>query len=576
MGTSARPFRHDLRVPVYPDELPVVLQPLYSLHTGGVLAVEAMATGPQSIGQDVEFAARAISAESEGGALLPMHVNILAASAASDPKLLAPLVAAVHRSGLRPHDVTVEIGPPFKLSNPDELAQGIGRLKHLGFRIALDGLGAADAPLTLLASAPADMFKLDGALLQALQDNPAATTPVVEGLAHLAAQRGVRLAATSIENAGRLEAARAAGVRIVQGGFFTDDRHNLPIHTVLADHDALAPTPSPAGFGRAAEPRLTDFIRPAITMAAASNCDAVRERLSDVDGPTAIVGLDDAGRPQWTVERWRFLLKMSGRYGHALHAAKPVSRYADEPRSIPVTSQARDVLGQIAGADSGHMNDSLIVVDREGRCIGVVWPAELVRGMADAKISQAASMHPLTGLPTSDTIAKDVERRIAAGEPFVTAWLDVDEFAQVNAELGFAAGDELIAALGRTLSELVPILPRTTVCHVDADDFLMVTDPDELGTLAPALLDEEWSVDGMTVSVSLAGLVCGVGTVKTYRDVSRTLATLRKKAKQVKGNSWVLGRPGIERVDVLRGATTASPPKPRKPARDEAERQGVA
>jgi hypothetical protein len=38
--------------------------------------------------------------------------------------------------------------------------------------------------------------------------------------------------------------------------------------------------------------------------------------------------------------------------------------------------------------------------------------------------------------------------------------------------------------------------------------------------------------------------------------VSRLPAPLKKRAKAVPGSSWVLGRPGADRVEVLRGIGT--------------------
>jgi hypothetical protein len=91
------------------------------------------------------------------------------------------------------------------------------------------------------------------------------------------------------------------------------------------------------------------------------------------------------------------------------------------------------------------------------------------------------------------------------------------------------------------------------VGHVGGDDFLLVTDLDEISPLAGMLLDEDWSAEGMPVTVSLASLICGVKSVSSYREASQLLAPLKKQAKAVAGSSWVLGRPGSDRVDVLRG-----------------------
>jgi diguanylate cyclase (GGDEF)-like protein len=145
----------------------------------------------------------------------------------------------------------------------------------------------------------------------------------------------------------------------------------------------------------------------------------------------------------------------------------------------------------------------------------------------------------------------------------VAAWLDVDSFKKVNDTAGFAAGDDLIRGLGRTLTDLAAQLRRMTVSHVGGDDFLIACDMDEIGTVAAALVDTQWAAEGMPVTVSLATLACGSGTINSYRDASRLLAPLKKRAKAVPGSSWVLGRPGSERVEVLRGTSRNTLPEQR-------------
>jgi len=136
---------------------------------------------------------------------------------------------------------------------------------------------------------------------------------------------------------------------------------------------------------------------------------------------------------------------------------------------------------------------------------------------------------------------------------FVVSWLDMDAFKSVNDTLGFAAGDDLIRAVGLALGDAETSLPGTVVAHVGGDDFLVVTDLDELTAVATELVDRSWTVDELTVTVSLASLVCTVSLVESYRDASRLLAPLKQRAKAVTGSRWVLGRPRSDRVDVLRG-----------------------
>jgi diguanylate cyclase (GGDEF)-like protein len=539
-------------------------QPMYSLHTGGVVALEALArpgkgTAHELLAQarrdgklaetDIGLAANAALQEAMHHTQLPLHLNLLAPTLAASADAFEPLLDALASVGKRTRDVVLEIGPPFSHVRSDQLLLGMRYLGDLGFRLALDGLGRGDLPLALLTAAPVDVLKLDRSVLHQLPDDPAAIA-VVEALLHFTSRTNVRLVATGIETEAQLMATRKLGVRIAQGNLFAPAGFEAA-WAALTPADA-EPDNRLAG-GTSAAPRIRDFIRPATTVPVTATCDDVRQVLAAADEPSGIIGVDQTNRPQWSIDRTRFLVAVTGLYGHALHARRPAERLADTPHTINADASALEFLELVTDADWARTGDDVVVVDGSGRCIGVVLVNEVVRGVAEMKVEEAAALSPLTRLPGSDTVARDVDRRIASGEPFVAAWLDVDFFKTVNDTIGFAAGDDLIRMLGRTLTELATRLQRMTVSHVGGDDFLIACDLDEIGTIAAALLDTPWSAEDMPVTVSLATLMCGSDTVPSYRDVSRLLAPLKKQAKAVPGSSWVLGRPGAERVEVLRG-----------------------
>ncbi|MEU3274270.1 GGDEF domain-containing protein [Saccharomonospora sp. NPDC006951] len=547
------------------NQVRFAFQPLYSLHTGAVVAVEALARpSAGGVGEllgaalrrgrlvevDVSLAARAVRDEAPQATLLPLHLNITALTAAAPKEALEPLFDALAETSKRPREIVLEVGPPFHGIPPTVLLAGLSRLDGLGFRIAFDGLGAGDLPLNLLAEAPADMVKIDRTALRRLPDDPA-TVALVEALVHFAARTNTRLVATGIETEAQLDVIRRLGIRIAQGHLFAPARHEV-ISTSTSTWVAgpvHAPDSPPVSTGAG----VKDFLRPATTLPADATCEQVRAVLIDQAAPTGVVGVDQRGRPQWSIDRNRFLLAVTGPFGHALHANRPAGRFGDAPHVIRDTASALELLDVIVDADWERRGDDIVVVDRTGKCRGVVLVNEIVRGVAEAKIEEAAALNPLTRLPGSDTVARDVDRRIAARQPLVVGWLDVDSFKNINDTVGFAAGDDLIRALGRKLSDLSAGLGGLTVSHVGGDDFLLACDVDRITTIADRLLDVAWSAEHLAVTLSLATLVCTGSSVGSYREISRLLAPLKKRAKDVTGSSWVNSWPGTDRIEVLRG-----------------------
>ncbi|MEV7095779.1 GGDEF domain-containing protein [Amycolatopsis sp. NPDC051045] len=543
-----------------PRAVRFAFQPLYSLHTGGVVAHEGLARpGHGTVSALLAQARRdgklaeadlglAVAAVRQDETSLPLHLNLSARTLAAPPARYDDLLAELADAGRRTRDVVLEIGPPFSPLPAGRAVAGMRALTELGFRLALDGLGRGDLPLSLLVEAPIDLVKLDRTVLRGLPDDPAPAA-VVEALLHYTNRTGTRLVATGVETDAQLDAVRGLGVRIAQG-------HLLAPPTAAGPAPALLTRGRPAAGPGAAAPCVGDFLRPATTLPETATCDEVRAVLAAADAPSGVVGVDELNRPRWSVDRTRFLVAVTGPYGHALHAKRPAARLADTPHTIEARAGAMEFLELVTDADWGRTGDDVVVVDELGRCLGVVLVTEVVRGVAEAKVEAAAALNPLTRLPGSDTIARDVARRITIGEPFVAAWLDIDAFKAVNDTAGFAAGDRLIRELGATLKDLSGGLRRMRVSHVGGDDFLVVCDVDEIATVAAALLDRPWSAEGLPVTVSLATLVCASEAIGSYQEGSRLLAPLKKRAKAVPGPSWVLSRPGSERVEVLRGIGT--------------------
>ncbi|EQD87527.1 diguanylate cyclase/phosphodiesterase [Saccharopolyspora erythraea NRRL 2338] len=561
------------------DEVRFAFQPLINVKTGAIVAVEALARPAgahvhdlfrEAARQrrltelDVQLAVAALKSASEFETLLPLHLNVFGGTVAHDLARLDVLGEDLRRVGRRPQELTIEIGPPFARLDPAQLVAGVEKLRADGYQVALDGVGEGDVPLTLIADMRPSMVKLDRGVVQGLPDTQA-RLPVLEAVRHLCEATESLLVAEGVENERQLTALRRNGVRLVQGNLLAPAARRPPTVLTIPGVAAEITDPhAPSVTTLAAGPRVTEFLAPATTLPTDVTADQVRQVLADHPEISGVVLVDEQNHPHWTIDRNRFLLAVTGPYGHALHARRPASRLADEPRVVTTATTAMEALGLITGSDQYRMYDDAIVVDESGRCLGIVRAGQLIRGMADLKVEEAAALNPLTRLPGSDAIARDVARRLAADEVFAVSWLDIDGFKTVNDTAGFSAGDDLIRSIGRTLTDSAAGMSSVQVGHVGGDDFLIVSDLDDLVPLSEILLDPPRTAGGVDVSLSLATFVCARGTATTYDEVSRQLAPLKRHAKSLHGSSWVMSRPGSDRIDVLRGTPTA----PEFPAQD--------
>ncbi|MGH4018335.1 MAG: GGDEF domain-containing protein [Pseudonocardiaceae bacterium] len=545
-------------------------QSLVNLQTGGVVAVELLARPPHDdvrallssaaragrlVQLDVAMAVAAAQHSSRHETLLPIHLNLLA-DTVSDERALEPLDRTLHRTGRRPAETVLEINPPYGALEPELLLAGMRRLRRRGYRIALDGVGAGDYPLTVIAHAEPDVIKMDREIVAGLPDDRRAVA-VLEALQHLCPRIDAQLVAEGVERPEQLATLRQYGVGIAQGNLFDEPSRrpstSLPISSRIGEmRTPASPGPAPGPL----QPRITDFAHPAITLPAAATAEEVRDVLARHTSVTGVILVDGDGRPRYSLDRNRFLLAVSGAYGHALHARRDAARLADPPRVLASGSSALAALDLIGSSDPQRMYDDIVVVDPDGRCAGVVRIGDVVRGVAEANAERAVNLHPLTRLPGSDAVAEWVDGRVAGGEIFVVSWLDVDGFGAVNDSGGFTAGDDLIRELGNGLVQASELARSAQIAHIGADHFVAVNDLDDVVPFGSAVLDLPWSAEGGPVAFSMASLVCAPGTVAGHREVSRTLAGLRRQAKDIRGTSWVFGRPGSDRVDVVRGLDT--------------------
>ncbi|MFF0205458.1 EAL domain-containing protein [Streptomyces sp. NPDC005017] len=527
------------------DTLRFAFQPVVNLTTGGIAALEVLARpeagdilaeARRDPELDGRLAVLAVRSAARKETLLPLHLNVFAGTLA-DLGGLGPLHEAVRQAGRLPWEITVDIGPPFTHVPQQALLDAAAALRDAGFRLSVDGVGDGDLPVRLLVDLAPDLVKLDGALLA----RPAA----IRAMRTLCDQLGALLSVEGVETELQYRRAVAAGAQLGQGELFAPPAR-------LPASEVYVPLRSPEAASRSRPgPSVREFVRPAALLPDTVSAGQVRALLTGSPDVSGVLLVDRDGVPVRSLHRSRFLLSLSGRYGHALYADRPAARLGDVPRVVGADATAWQVLDVVADGGRDRTPEDVAVVDRYGRCVGVVRLADLVRALAESRVEEAAGLNPLTRLPGSDAITGEVDRRIADGRSFALSWLDVDHFKQVNDGAGFAAGDDLIRSVGRALRHVAS--DSTRVGHIGGDDFLVLADPDGLDPLAASVLDAPWSAGGRPITLSLATVVCAPGSVMDHRQAAACLAPLKKAAKSLNGASWVLGRAGLPGHEVRRG-----------------------
>ena len=195
-----------------------------------------------------------------------------------------------------------------------------------------------------------------------------------------AADNPSRLAVLCLKSAPRpaqLTALRTVGVRMAQGPLFAGDDWAPGDRVTQIPALSLEPLAPDSGAGL----RVSEFMVPAVTMTVEATSEEVLEAFSADSALNSVILLDHRERPVAALDRARFLLSITGPYGHALYAKRPAQKLADPPRTVPLTAPALAAL-RIAGTDQDRVYDDLIAVNEFGQCRGVVHISDIIRGLS--------------------------------------------------------------------------------------------------------------------------------------------------------------------------------------------------
>ncbi|WP_159943676.1 MULTISPECIES: EAL domain-containing protein [unclassified Nocardiopsis] len=372
---SDAPPRRAAGAPIY--------QPVVDLDSGAVVAVEITAAPPPSgRGRFAEVSSQEESAVAEWllvlvreaaatESLLPL-VLPLPARMLSGEGFAALAESQLRRAGRRPRDITFMLSPDLaELARPTVVA-GVARLRSAGFRC---GFGTAMVRPDLVVESAPFLMRIDPSIVSKVASDQRQAT-VVEGLARIGRGSGVYALASGVHAAEDVVRLRRCGIRVGTGPFFAD-------HT-WRPGERVTPVPEPTAGQEGAHdsgPRVTEFMVPPVGLDSDATAEQVLESFTGDPALNSVILIDHRERPVGVIDRTRFLLSVTGRYGHALHAKRPAMRLAESPRTVPAWMSALAAL-RVAGQDTVRVYDDLIATNDYGQCLGVVHISDLIQSLS--------------------------------------------------------------------------------------------------------------------------------------------------------------------------------------------------
>lgn len=175
----------------------------------------------------------------------------------------------------------------------------------------------------------------------------------------------------------------------------------------------------------------------------------------------------------------------------------------------------------------------------------------------ESQLRHLAYHDELTGLANRTALIESVRARLSDFESWtdiVVLFLDLDLFKTVNDTLGHAVGDELLAAIGRRLEEIVR--PVDLVARLGGDEFaILLTDTDEQGAKAVvdrlfSLLEVPFTVRSEQLNVSAS---VGVAMARPGEDLDEVLSRAdlaMYEAKAAGRNRYAFFTPSMRAAEI--------------------------
>ena len=149
------------------------------------------------------------------GAPMVMVVNV-SAREMNEPDFAERVFAALEESGFPAERLELELTERSLVSDSDNAARQLRRLRQAGVRISLDDFGTGQSSLSLLHKLPIDTIKLDRSFIVAMDDEPE-VLPIIQAISFMALRLGKRIVAEGIEHTGPVPALIEMGKIEFQG-----------------------------------------------------------------------------------------------------------------------------------------------------------------------------------------------------------------------------------------------------------------------------------------------------------------------------------------------------------------------
>ncbi len=565
--------------------LTILLQPIFDMIEGRIAGYEALSRGPSDsplhapqalfrVGEhygkllELDLACCEVALASFARFALPgrVFVNLTPGSLLAPPFAAEAVLRRLAAHRLERHQLVFEITESSPSFDYEDLKQAVQNLRAAGLEVAMDDLGEGFSSLRLWSELQPAFVKIDKHFIAGIDQDPN-KLQFVRSIQQLAEGAQAGVVAEGVETQAELAVVRDLGIRYAQGYLIgrplpTPTRTAPPEVMRLASTGQVRVFPSngPRSHSIVTAERL---IIEAPSVSVETHSETVLDLMTANPELHALAVMEDE-RPVGIIHRPALLDRFIKRFSRELFGHKPCRLIMEADPLIVDKAMPIQELSELVVRKGKQAFTQGFIITGGGRYLGLGSGFDLMREITALQIVAARYANPLTGLPGNVPIQEHLERLLASGQHFVTAYFDLDQFKPYNDVYGFRRGDDMIRLLAGLLQATAqPGLDF--IGHIGGDDFVILFQSEDWQARCHALLqrfDEDRLVLFQPEHVAAGGYHCedrrghrefqalvslSIGAVRIdpehfshYQQVARAAAEAKHQAKRIEGSCLFL------------------------------------
>jgi len=553
-----------------------VFQPILDFRVRAILGYEALIRGPENstlhfpdqlfgaaarneLTLDLEHACREASLRAFAAQHLPgrLFLNVTPDCLRDDRLMNGQTRDLLNELGITPNRIVIELTENQRITDMPGILEALQHYRGRGFQFAIDDLGEGFANLRMWSELRPEFVKIDKHFVGGIADDRI-KFHFARAMQDLAEICNASLIAEGVERSEDFVCLRDMGIACSQGYFIARPESHpirqLSAQTMTAlDQHSLALSPMTGGPGKLPTARnLARLIEPVPINASNVTVIARFEADADLDVLPVVQG----SQPVGMINRHSMIDRFARPFRKELFGRKSCDLFMDHaPLVVDQHATIQELAMMLSLAPKHYLFDGFIVT-AHGKYIGVGSSHDLMAMITEMQISAARYANPLTQLPGNVPINEHVDRMLAADNPFVAAYIDIDNFKPYNDAFGYRRGDDVIQMLARLVCESTD--PQMDfVGHIGGDDFFVIFRSQDwevrcwqiISTFFQAMgnmlgIEErlrggymaenrkgELSVQTLP-TLSIGAVRVGAGDCESHREVATAASAAKKQAKK--------------------------------------------